>query len=73
MEKKKVKYELGKMWKWVCPSICMGNHQKKNDHYSQAVHQDLDLRSPEYERHSSHSDMTLFLSLLVKLRLLFKC
>jgi hypothetical protein len=29
MEKKKVNYELGKMWKWVCPSICMGNHHKK--------------------------------------------
>lgn len=29
MEKKKVNYELGKMCKWVCPIICMGNHQKK--------------------------------------------
>ena len=29
MEKKKVNYELRKMCKWVCPSICMGNDQKK--------------------------------------------
>ena len=73
MEKKKVNYESGKMCKWVCPSICMGNHQKKNCHYSHALCQDSNLRSPEYETQSSHSDMTLFLSLLIKLKLLFKC
>ena len=52
-------YELGKMWKWVCPSICMGNHQKKNGHYSQALCQNSNLRSPEYETRSSHSDDTV--------------